>query len=235
VGDQVHDRDGVLHRRADHPGQVVLADEGGAGTVSRRVQVQHRRPLFQVGEDRFDQGSAQDRGGHGHAHHVQVVQGSPGLRDGLVDMRHGGGGEGMEAVGVALDHGGVLVVDETSRGDGLVAVLAVRQLGRRREHLHFHPGSIHETQPILELLSVCGPNAALRGRVGPAEIDHQVEVVVGPVVGVYIDPHGPLLRREQCRSSLPIPLHLSDALVRLSFQPSTACRLSRLQTRPICW
>jgi hypothetical protein len=106
-------------------------------------------------------------------------------------VRHRGGGEGPEPVRIALDHGGILVIHELGRGHRLVAVLAVRQLRRRREHLQVHPRSVHEPQPGVELFAIAGAHAALSAGVGFAEIDQQVEVVVGPVVGVHVDPHGP--------------------------------------------
>jgi hypothetical protein len=56
VGDQVHDRDRVLDRRAGHPGQLVIADQRRAGAVAGRVQVQHRAPAVQLGEDRLEVG-----------------------------------------------------------------------------------------------------------------------------------------------------------------------------------
>jgi hypothetical protein len=84
MGDQMHGRDRVLHRRADHPGQVVLADQRAASTVTRRVEVQDRPPAIELGEDRFvvrfHQGPPQDSGVHGHPHHVQLVQSPPHLR-----------------------------------------------------------------------------------------------------------------------------------------------------------
>jgi hypothetical protein len=38
---------------ANHPGQVVVADQEGAGVIADRVQIQHCAPAVQLGEDRL--------------------------------------------------------------------------------------------------------------------------------------------------------------------------------------
>jgi hypothetical protein len=48
VRDQLLDRDRFLDWRADHPGQVVVADQGRAGAVAGWVQVQHRAPAIRL-------------------------------------------------------------------------------------------------------------------------------------------------------------------------------------------
>jgi hypothetical protein len=174
VRDQVHDRDRVLDWRADHPGQVVVADQRRAGAVARWVQVQHRAPAVQLGEDRLvlglDQRAPQDGGVHRHPGHAQLVKSPAHFADGLVEVRHRQRGEGAEAVSAALDQFGVLVVDEPGRPGRLLPILAVRQLRTRRQHLHLDPGPVHQPQPGIQLGAVAGPDAARRARVGLAQV-----------------------------------------------------------------
>jgi hypothetical protein len=78
VRDQLHDRDRVLDWRADHPGEVVVGDQRRAGAVASRVQVQHRVPAVELGEDRvvigIDQRAPEHGGVHGNPGHAQLAQ-----------------------------------------------------------------------------------------------------------------------------------------------------------------
>ena len=87
------------------------------------------------------------------------------------------------------DHSRVLVIDVACGGDGKVGVAAVRQLRGGREHLEVDSGTIHQSQPRIEFCAVACADPSLGGGVGLAETDEHVEVVVGPVVCVHVDPH----------------------------------------------
>jgi len=126
---------------------------------------------------------------HDHPGHTQLVERPTHLGDRLVDVRHRRGGERTKAIGMLRDQRGILVVDEPGCGHGLLPVLTMRELRRRREHLHAHPRSVHEPQPGVELVAAAGAHAALGVGVGPAQVDQQVQIVVGPVVRMHIDPH----------------------------------------------
>jgi hypothetical protein len=104
-------------------------------------------------------------------------------------VRHRRGGERPEPIFMAGNHSGILIVDELGRGHRLPPVGGVRHLGSRGQDLHVNPGPVHQLQPRIELISATGTQATLRVRVGLAEIGHQVEIIVGPVVRMDIDPH----------------------------------------------
>jgi hypothetical protein len=97
-----------------------------AGAVAGRVQVQHRAPAVQLGEDRLeiglDQRAPENGGVHRHRGHAQVVQGPAQFAEGLLDLRQRQRGERAEAVRLALDQSGVLVVDEPGRPGCLLPV-----------------------------------------------------------------------------------------------------------------
>jgi hypothetical protein len=59
----------------------------------------------------------------------------------------------------------------------------------RGKHLHVNAGAIHQSQPCVEFRAAAGSDAALCGRGGSAQVDEHVEIAVGPVVGVHVDPH----------------------------------------------
>jgi hypothetical protein len=134
--------------------------------------------------------SAPENGGvHRHPGHAQVIQGPAQFAEGLLDLRQRQRGERAEAVRLALDQSGVLVVDEPGRPGRLLPVPEVRRLRTGRQHLQPHPGPVHQPQPGLQLGAAAGPQAPRRARVRLAQVHQQVEVVIGPVVRVYIDPH----------------------------------------------
>jgi hypothetical protein len=55
---------------------------------------------------------------------------------------------------------------------------------------------VHETQPGLELFAAPGAKAALSSRVGVAETDQQVEVVIGPALGANAKKATPALKSD---------------------------------------
>ena len=65
----------------------------------------------------------------------------------------------------------------------------VRQLRRRRQHLNVDTRPVHQPQPRIQFRAGPGADPALRGGVGSAEVHQHVEVGVGPVVSVHVDPH----------------------------------------------
>jgi hypothetical protein len=104
-------------------------------------------------------------------------------------IRHRQRGEGAEAVRLALDQFGVLVIDEPGRPGRLLPVLEVRQLRTGRQHLYLGPCPLRQPQPRLQLGAAAGSDAACRARVGLARVRQQIKIVIGPVVRVYVDPH----------------------------------------------
>jgi hypothetical protein len=84
---------------------------------------------------------------------------------------------------------GVLVVDVPRRGHGTVDVTPVWQLRRGREHLHIDAGAIHQPQPRVKLVPAARADPALRFGVCSAQFNEHVEVGIGPVVRVNVDPH----------------------------------------------
>jgi hypothetical protein len=51
------------------------------------------------------------------------------------------------------------------------------------------PGAVHQPQPRVELSVSTGSDSALGGGIGSAQVYQHVEIGIGPVVGVHVDPH----------------------------------------------
>ncbi len=55
------------------------------------------------------------------------------------------------------------------------------------------PRPVHQPQPGRQLGAAAGPDAAHRARVGLAQVHQQIDIVLGPVVRVHVDPHNALI------------------------------------------
>jgi hypothetical protein len=83
----------------------------------------------------------------------------------------------------------ILVIHVARSRHGPVDVRAVRQLRRRGQHLHIEACPIHQSQPRIEIGTTARADAALGCGIGSTEVDQYVEIRVGPVVRVHVDPH----------------------------------------------
>jgi hypothetical protein len=90
---------------------------------------------------------------------------------------------------VTLYQFGVLIVDEPGCLGRLSGVLGVGRLRAGRQQLQLNSGPVHQPQPGIELGAAASAEAAGRACVGPAQVCQQVDVVIGPIVRMHVDPH----------------------------------------------
>jgi hypothetical protein len=186
---------------------VIVADERSAGVIADRMKEEHAAAAVQFlinwRERSIGNGTAENCGSVRDADHVQLAEGAVDLVQRFVDVRQRQCRKGRKALGPAPHGVSAHIVGHARRVDGMRFVGEVRHLRRNRQDLQVHMGGIHGGKALGDF-GVAGSRAAPALDVGVSlsVTRDQIEVGVGPEVGVHVDANGFFLRHSECGKSV---------------------------------